>query len=174
MRQGITVQVSEGDHVRLAAIVADRNSPEKHVWRARIVLMTADGVIMRQTGKIANPGARPHPARFADEEGPLRDNDARLQAPWHHHLVCRAQRLGRPDHWPLHAAPSPSGFHSLSQYDRSRHPRRQDHPYRPRQLRHAQARQGACLARPTTPALSSITPRPRPLGSMRSRVSSPN
>src|SRR4249920_2160526 len=55
MRQGITVQVSEGDHVRLAAITADRNSLQKHVWRARIVLMTADGVgtntIMRQTGK---------------------------------------------------------------------------------------------------------------------------
>src|SRR5690242_6194766 len=55
MRQGITVEVSEGDRVRLAAIVADRNTPQKHVWRARIVLMTADGVgtttIMRQTGK---------------------------------------------------------------------------------------------------------------------------
>ena len=55
MRAGITVQVSEDDRLRLAAIVADRNSPQKHVWRARIVLMTADGVgtttIMRQTGK---------------------------------------------------------------------------------------------------------------------------
>ena len=55
MRQGITVQVSEDDRVRLGAIVADRNSPQKHVWRARIVLMTADGIgtntIMRQTGK---------------------------------------------------------------------------------------------------------------------------
>src|ERR1700752_4030338 len=55
MRQGITVQVSEGDRVRLAAIVADRNSPQKHVWRARIVLMAGDGIgtttIMRQTGK---------------------------------------------------------------------------------------------------------------------------
>jgi transposase len=41
--------------VRLAAIVADRNSRQMHVWRARIVLMTADGagtnVIMQQTGK---------------------------------------------------------------------------------------------------------------------------
>ena len=44
MRQGITVEVSEDDRVCLAAIVADRNSPQKHVWRARIVLMTADGV----------------------------------------------------------------------------------------------------------------------------------
>src|ERR1700730_660900 len=55
MREGITVQVSEADRVRLAAIVADRNSPQKHVWRARIVLMTADGIgtttIMRLTGK---------------------------------------------------------------------------------------------------------------------------
>src|SRR6202051_4280527 len=55
MRQGITVQVSEGDCERLAAIIADRNSPQKHVWRARIVLMTADGIgtttIMRRTGK---------------------------------------------------------------------------------------------------------------------------
>src|ERR1700752_1557390 len=55
MRQGITVQVSDGERVRLGTIVADRNSRQKHVWRARIVLMTADGVgtntIMRQTGK---------------------------------------------------------------------------------------------------------------------------
>ena len=39
----------------LQAIVADRNSRQKHVWRARIVLMTSDGVgtttIMHQTGK---------------------------------------------------------------------------------------------------------------------------
>ena len=35
-------------------IVADRNSPQKHVWRAQIVLLTADGCgtaeIMRHTG----------------------------------------------------------------------------------------------------------------------------
>ena len=33
----------------------DRNAPQKHVWRAEIVLLTADGVgtneIMRRTGK---------------------------------------------------------------------------------------------------------------------------
>jgi hypothetical protein len=46
MRQGITVQVSAGDRVRLAAIVADRNSQQRHVWRARIVLMTADDKII--------------------------------------------------------------------------------------------------------------------------------
>src|SRR5215510_13360910 len=55
MRTGIVVDVKAADRRRLAAIVADRNSPQKHVWRARIVLLTADGLgtveIMRRTGK---------------------------------------------------------------------------------------------------------------------------
>ena len=55
MRQGINVDVSAADRVRLEAVVADRNSPQKHVWRARIVLLTAEGSgtveIMRRTGK---------------------------------------------------------------------------------------------------------------------------
>jgi transposase len=54
MREGITVAVSSADRARLEAIVADRNSPQKHVWRARIVLLTADGFgtseIMRRAG----------------------------------------------------------------------------------------------------------------------------
>src|ERR1700686_5389364 len=55
MRTGITVDVKAADRARLEAIVADRNSPQKHVWRVRIVLLTADGLgtneIMRRTGK---------------------------------------------------------------------------------------------------------------------------
>ncbi len=55
MREGITVEVSAADRARLEAIAADRNSHQKHVWRARIVLATADGCgtaeIMRRTGK---------------------------------------------------------------------------------------------------------------------------
>jgi transposase len=43
MRKGISVTVTSADRVRLDAIVRDRNSPQKHVWRARIVLLTADG-----------------------------------------------------------------------------------------------------------------------------------
>src|SRR5271168_837662 len=54
MREGITVEVSAADRARLEAIVADRNSRQKHVWRARIVLLTVDGLgtneIMRQAG----------------------------------------------------------------------------------------------------------------------------
>jgi hypothetical protein len=55
MRTGIFVEVSPADQVRLQAVVTDRNSPQKHVWRAQIVLLTAKGhgtaEIMRRTGK---------------------------------------------------------------------------------------------------------------------------
>src|SRR5215216_6498295 len=55
MREGITVEVSAVDRARLKAVVADRNTRQKHAWRAKIVLATADGhgtaEIMRQSGK---------------------------------------------------------------------------------------------------------------------------
>ena len=78
MREGITVEVSTADRARLAAVVADPNSRQKHVWRARIVLATADGCgtaeIMRQTGK-SKPCVWRWQERFMREgvEGLLRD-----------------------------------------------------------------------------------------------------
>jgi len=55
MRAGISVKVTRGDRLRLEAIVADRSVPQKHVWRAIIILATADGdgttEIMRRSGK---------------------------------------------------------------------------------------------------------------------------
>src|SRR5271154_7548823 len=55
MRTGITVDVSAAARAGLEGIVAARNSRQKHVWRARIVLLTAAGLgtveIMRRTGK---------------------------------------------------------------------------------------------------------------------------
>jgi Homeodomain-like domain len=54
MREGISIEVSAADRERLAAVVADRNSPQKHVWRVRIILATAEGCgtaeIMRRAG----------------------------------------------------------------------------------------------------------------------------
>ena len=54
MRAGIAIELGSTDRQRLAAIVADRNTPQKHVWRAQIVLLTAEGCgteeIMRQSG----------------------------------------------------------------------------------------------------------------------------
>src|SRR3954449_2191373 len=55
MRTGISITLKPADRRRLAALVRDRNAPHKHVWRAEIVLLSADNLgtneIMRQTGK---------------------------------------------------------------------------------------------------------------------------
>ena len=78
MRSGITFTLGEADRRRLDALVADRNTPQKHVWRARIVLMSADGVgthaIMAETCTAKTTVWR-WQARFMAEgvEGLLRD-----------------------------------------------------------------------------------------------------
>lgn len=55
MRPGISISLTDADRERLNALVVDRNSPQKHVWRARIVLLSDAGLgtnaIMRETGK---------------------------------------------------------------------------------------------------------------------------
>src|SRR3984893_16745756 len=76
MRAGIVVNLTRGDRLRLEAIVADRCAPQKHVWRANVILATADGCgtteIMRRSGK-SKPVV--WQARFMAEgvEGLLRD-----------------------------------------------------------------------------------------------------
>jgi len=55
MRTGIHFTVSAPDRQRLEAVVAHPATPQKHVWRARIVLLSTDGhgtqAIMSATGK---------------------------------------------------------------------------------------------------------------------------
>jgi transposase len=55
MRKGISFDLTASDRARLEAIAADRNRPQKHVWRADIILLTGAGCgtveIMRRTGK---------------------------------------------------------------------------------------------------------------------------
>jgi transposase len=55
MRKDVVVDANAADRARLEGVVANRNSRQKHVWRARIILLTADGLgtveIMRRTGK---------------------------------------------------------------------------------------------------------------------------
>src|SRR4028119_1333620 len=43
MRHGIEIEVSAADRAWLKAVVADRNSPQKHAWRARIIRGAAAG-----------------------------------------------------------------------------------------------------------------------------------
>jgi Homeodomain-like domain len=78
MRESCCLWLSAGDRARLAAVATDRNSPQKHVWRASIVLLSADRLgtieIMRRTGK-AKPSVWRWQARYleAGVDGLLRD-----------------------------------------------------------------------------------------------------
>ena len=78
MRRGIAFEVTASDRARLEAIVADRNRPQKHVWRAKIILLSHAGCgtagIMRRTGKAKTCVWR-WQERFMREgvEGLLRD-----------------------------------------------------------------------------------------------------
>src|ERR687884_463257 len=72
MREGISIEVSAADRARLEAVVADRNSPQKHVWRARIVLAAGEGSgtveITRRVG-VSKPCVRRWRGGFAAEGG---------------------------------------------------------------------------------------------------------
>jgi hypothetical protein len=78
MRTGVIVHLNPTDRKRLLAIVDNRNSQQKHVWRARIVLGTADGLgtaaIMRTAG-VSKTAVWRWQARFMEEgvEGLLPD-----------------------------------------------------------------------------------------------------
>ena len=78
MRTGISLTVGSSDRLCLAGVVRDRSAAQKHVWRAAIILLSADGVgtheIMRRTGKSKTCVWR-WQERFMEEgvDGLLRD-----------------------------------------------------------------------------------------------------
>src|SRR3984957_1032415 len=86
MRAGIVVKVTPADRRQLEAIVADRGAAQKHVWRANIILATADGCgtaeIMRRSGK-SKPVVWRWQARFMAEgvAGLTRDKTRRPGKP---------------------------------------------------------------------------------------------
>ncbi len=55
MRTGISITITRSVRGRLESITRDRNTSQKHAWRAAIILLSANGVgtndIMRRTGK---------------------------------------------------------------------------------------------------------------------------
>lgn len=111
MRAGIVVTVTRADQRRLEAIVADRGAPQKHVWRANIILATADGCgtaeVMRRSGK-SKPVVWRWQARFMTEgvEGLLRDKTRKPgKPPLTPDIVQRVVKLalgpppGEATHW---------------------------------------------------------------------------
>ena len=86
MRTGIAFSVTPADTDRLRALTIDRNAPQKHVWRAQIVLLSAESAgtnaIMRETGKSKTCVWR-WQERFAAEgvEGLLHDKTRPSRVP---------------------------------------------------------------------------------------------
>ena len=86
MRSGIVIDLTSADRERLERISMDRNTPQKHVWRAEIVLLSADRVgtseIMRRTGTSKTCVWR-WQERFMQEgaEGLLRDKTRPSRVP---------------------------------------------------------------------------------------------
>src|SRR6267378_4317193 len=78
MREGISITVKPSERRRLKAVLKNRNAPQKHVWRAQIVLLSAEGLgtgeIMRRTG-TSKPCVWRWQERFMNEgvDGLLRD-----------------------------------------------------------------------------------------------------
>lgn len=78
MAQTVSIIVSAEDRARLAAVIADRNSPQKHVQRARIVLHSGDHLpvieVARRSG-ASRPAVWRWQQRFAEQgvDGLLRD-----------------------------------------------------------------------------------------------------
>src|SRR4030081_1521978 len=126
MRAGIIVTVTRGDRRRLEAIVADRGAPQKHVWRAHIVLATADGCgtaeIMRRSGK-SKPVVWRWQARFMAEgvDGLLRDKTRKPgKPPLPAETVQRVLDLtladppGETTHWSVRAMAKAAGIGAVS------------------------------------------------------------
>jgi hypothetical protein len=125
MRTGVSLSITSADVDRLSVLVKDRNAPQKHVWRAQIVLLSAEGVgtnaIMRETGKSKTCVWR-WQERFAAEgvDGLLRDKTRpsripKLEASVAERVVARPWRnrrtkqpIGPARQWPSKPASAPA------------------------------------------------------------------
>jgi len=122
MRKDVAVRLGPGDRERLEAVVSNRSSAQKHVWRAQIILVTAEGCgtaeVMRRAG-VSKPCVWRWQRRFmeAGVDGLLRDKTRKPgKAPVADPLVARliARTLGDPPgettHWTSRAMASAMGL----------------------------------------------------------------
>ena len=111
MAQTVSIILSAGDRKRLAAVVGDRNRPQKHVLRARIILLSADRLsvlqVARQAG-VSRPSVWRWQRRFAEKgvDGLLRDKTRKPgKAPLRPETVAKILALpcteppGEATHW---------------------------------------------------------------------------
>src|SRR5512144_2364270 len=111
MAQTVSVIIGAEDRERLAAVVGDRNRPQKHVQRARIVLLSAARLpvltVASQVG-VSRPSVWRWQQRFAEAgiEGLLRDKTRKPgKAPLSAETVAKvltlpcAEAPGEATHW---------------------------------------------------------------------------
>jgi len=111
MAQTVNIILRAEDRARLAAVVADRNRPQKHVLRARIILLSADRLPVIEVGRQAEasrPAVWRWQQRFAEEgvDGLLRDKTRKPgKAPLSLATIARVLALpcseppGQTTHW---------------------------------------------------------------------------
>src|ERR687886_1970911 len=121
MAQSVCPVISAEDRARLEAIVADRNRPQKHVARARLVLLSAErldvAAIARRAG-IGRPAVWRWQRRYAEAggDGLLRDKTRKPgKTPLGSELVRRmvaltcAEPPGEVTHWTGRAMAAAAG-----------------------------------------------------------------
>ena len=126
MRTGIVLILTDGDRQRLHSIITDRNTPQKHVWRSEIVILSGDGLgthaIMRATGTSKTCVWR-WQERFAAEgvEGLLRHKTRPSRiAPLGQTVIDKVAALTASDppheatHWTSHAMAKQVGISASS------------------------------------------------------------
>jgi len=126
MRAGIVVSVTSQDRARLEAIIADRNTRQKHAARARAIVATADGCgtteIMRRSGR-SKPVVWRWQERFMQEgvDGLLRDKTRKpgkppLPAATVQHVIdlTLADPPDETTHWSVRAMAKAAGIGAIS------------------------------------------------------------
>jgi transposase len=111
MRADVEVRLGPGDRERLHAVVGDPNSSQKHVWRAQIILATAEGCgtaeIMRRAG-VSKPCVWRWQRRFMEagvdgllHEKTRKPGKAPIAEPVVRQLIARtlAPPPGETTHW---------------------------------------------------------------------------
>jgi transposase len=121
MAQTVSIILFPEDRARLAAVIADRNSPQKHVQRARIILHSAERLpvleVARRSG-VSRPAVWRWQQRYAEQgvAGLLRDKTRKPgKAPLPPKIVAKVLALpcseppGNATHWTGRAAAKAAG-----------------------------------------------------------------
>jgi hypothetical protein len=126
MAQTVCILLGEEDRRRLAAILGDRNRPQKHVQRARIVLLSADRLpvlAVARRAEASRPAVWRWQQRFAEEgiEGLLRDAWWGLRSPHTRETDAGRSRRRQSGEEPSRSdscrSPKSGYIHRLSSYE---------------------------------------------------------